>query len=290
MRIVILCLLFLQVSFAMDASIQEALKCVEKKRMDVFFIEKIKGKVYAKVSSIHAEEDPCCDCIVDRGGSIFEIKKNCFFEKKDWFQKIEYVARKGLLVVAQNAKEDSIIVMEKNSVLWSCPLKIRGSRTIQFLDKNRLMVSIDDGGNGNGDSIGLLDSKCQWTLFERNARLPFVYSTTSSSRFLYYEINHKPYIMFYDSLYNKHWGTSSSFYIDVSTQNIACGHDDDYDDLNMMLIKCIKWTGGTFVEKTLSHKISVEGACHVAERLFPCGDDVCAQNYETKKIEILVDE
>ena len=162
------------------------------------------------------------------------------------------------------------------------------------------MVSIRDGGNGDGDSIGVLNNKCQWTLFDKKARLPYIYTETSSSRFLYYEIKHKPYIIFYDSLYNRHWGTSSSFYIYVSTRNIACGYADyntDYEtDNSKKLIKCIKWTGNNFVEETLPHKVDVpdsEGclcACPWAERLFPCGDGICVQNYETKKIEILVDE
>ena len=158
------------------------------------------------------------------------------------------------------------------------------------------MVSIRDGGNGDGDSIGVLDNKCQWTLFEKKARLPYIYSATSSSRFLYYEIKHKPYIVIYDSLYNRHWGTSSSFYTYVSTRNIACGYDDDKTDSSKALIKCIKWTGNNFVEETLPHKVDVpdsEGclcACPWTERLFPCGDSICVQNYETKKIEILLDE
>ena len=158
------------------------------------------------------------------------------------------------------------------------------------------MVSIRDGGNGAGDSIGILDNECRWTLFDKKARLPYIYSETSDSRFLYYEIKHKPYIVIYDSLYNRHWGTSSSFYIYVSTRNIACGYDDDKTDSSKALIKCIKWTGNNFVEETLPHKVDVpdsEGclcACPWTERLFPCGDGICVQNYETKKIEILLDE
>jgi hypothetical protein len=105
----------------------------------------------------------------------------------------------------------------------------------------------------------------------------------------------KPYIVFYDSLYNKHWGTSSSFYIYVSTRTIACGYDDGANS-SKALIKCIEWTGDHFVEKTLPHKVDIPDsedclcACSWTERLFPCGDGICVQNYETKKIEILIDE
>ncbi len=286
-------------SFAMGPSIGAALKCIEKKKMDVHAVEKINGKVYARGWFIPADDD-ACDYKTVSGSSVFEIKNNCVIEKKDWFKEVEKVEKKGLLGAFQNGSEDSVIVIEKNKILWSCPFEKVGSRVFRFLDKTRLMVSIEDGGNGDGDSIGVLDNKCQWTLFEKKARLPYIYSATSSSRFLYYEIKHKPYIVIYDSLYNRHWGTSSSFYIYVSTRNIACGYADyntDYEtDNSKKLIKCIKWTGNNFVEETLPHKVDVpdsEGclcACPWTERLFPCGDGICVQNYETKKIEILLDE
>ena len=299
MRILFLCLLFLQVSFAMDPSIEAALKCIEKKKMDVHAVEKINGKVYARGWFIPADDDACGYKTVS-GSSVFEIKNNCVIEKKDWFKEVEKVEKKGLLGAFQNGSEDSVIVIEKNKILWSCPFEKVGSRVFRFLDKNRLMVSIRDGGNGAGDSIGILDNECRWTLFDKKARLPYIYSETSDSRFLYYEIKHKPYIVIYDSLYNRHWGTSSSFYIYVSTRNIACGYADyntDYEtDNSKKLIKCIKWTGNNFVEETLPHKVDVpdsEGclcACPWTERLFPCGDGICVQNYQTKKIKILVDE
>ena len=282
-------------SFAMDPSIGAALKCIEKKKMDVHAVEKIDGKVYARGWFIPADDD-ACDYKTVSGSSVFEIKNNCVIEKKDWFKEVKKVEKKGLLGAFRNSSEDSVIVIEKNKILWSCPFEKVGSRVFRFLDKTRLMVSIEDGGNGDGDSIGVLDNKCQWTLFEKKARLPYIYSATSSSRFLYYEIKHKPYIVIYDSLYNKYWGTSISFYTYVSTRNIACGYDDDKTDSSKALIKCIKWTGNNFVEETLPHKVDVpdsEGclcACPWTERLFPCGDGICVQNYETKKIEILVDE
>ena len=272
MKKILLIFVFFQMSFAMDPSIGAALKCVEKKKMDVHAVEKINGKVYA---------DDACDYKTVSGSSVFEIKNNCVIEKKDWFKEVEKVEKKGLLGAFRNSSEDSVIVIEKNKILWSCPFEKVGSRVFRFLDKTRLMVSIEDGGNGDGDSIGVLDNKCQWTLFEKKARLPYIYSATSSSRFLYY-------------------GTSSSFYIYVSTRNIACGYADyntDYEtDNSKKLIKCIKWTGNNFVEETLPHKVDVpdsEGclcACPWTERLFPCGDGICVQNYETKKIEILLDE
>ena len=299
MKRIFLTLLFLQASFAADPSIEAALKCIEKKKMDVHAVEKINGKVYARGWFIPADDD-ACDYKTVSGSSVFEIKNNCVIEKKDWFKEVEKVEKKGLLGAFRNSSEDSVIVIEKNKILWSCPFEKVGSRVFRFLDKTRLMVSIEDGGNGDGDSIGVLDNKCQWTLFEKKARLPYIYSATSSSRFLYYEIKHKPYIVIYDSLYNRHWGTSSSFYIYVSTRNIACGYADyntDYEtDNSKKLIKCIKWTGNNFVEETLPHKVDVpdsEGclcACPWTERLFPCGDGICVQNYETKKIEILLDE
>ena len=295
MKKILLIFVFFQMSFAMDPSIEAALKCIEKKKMDVHAVEKINGKVYARGWFIPADDD-ACDYKTVSGSSVFEIKNNCVIEKKDWFKEVEKVEKKGLLGAFQNGSEDSVIVIEKNKVLWSCPLKTDDILVFQFLDKNRLMVSIEDGGNGDGDSIGVLDNKCQWTLFEKKARLPYIYSATSSSRFLDYEIKHKPYIVIYDSLYNKYWGTSSSFYTYVSTRNIACGYDDDKTDSSKALIKCIKWTGNNFVEETLPHKVDVpdsEGclcACPWTERLFPCGDGICVQNYETKKIEILVDE
>ena len=299
MKKILLIFVFFQISFAMDPSIEAALKCVEKKKMDVHAVEKINGKVYARGWFVPADDD-ACDYKTVSGSSVFEIKNNCVIEKKDWFKEVEKVEKKGLLGAFRNSSEDSVIVIEKNKILWSCPFEKVGSRVFRFLDKTRLMVSIEDGGNGDGDSIGVLDNKCQWTLFEKKARLPYIYSATSSSRFLYYEIKHKPYIVIYDSLYNRHWGTSSSFYIYVSTRNIACGYADyntDYEtDNSKKLIKCIKWTGNNFVEETLPHKVDVpdsEGclcACPWTERLFPCGDGICVQNYETKKIEILLDE
>jgi len=299
MKRIFLTLLFLQASFAADPSIEAALKCIEKKKMDVHAVEKINGKVYARGWFVPADDD-ACDYKTVSGSSVFEIKNNCVIEKKDWFKEVKKVEKKGLLGAFRNSSEDSVIVIEKNKILWSCPFEKVGSRVFRILDKNRLMVSIRDGGNGDGDSIGVLNNKCQWTLFEKKARLPYIYSATSSSRFLGYELKHKPYIVFYDSLYNRHWGTSSSFYINVSTRNIACGYADyntDYEtDNSKKLIKCIKWTGNNFVEETLPHKVDVPDskgclcACPWAERLFPCGDGICVQNYETKKIEILVDE
>ncbi|WP_458451016.1 hypothetical protein [Fibrobacter sp.] len=295
MKKILLIFVFFQMSFAMDPSIEAALKCIEKKKMDVHAVEKINGNVYARGWFVPADDD-ACDYKTVSGSSVFEIKNNCVIEKKDWFKEVKKVEKKGLLGAFRNSSEDSVIVIEKNKILWSCPFEKVGSRVFRFLDKTRLMVSIEDGGNGDGDSIGVLDNKCQWTLFEKKARLPYIYSATSSSRFLDYELKHKPYIVIYDSLYNKYWGTSSSFYTYVSTHNIACGYDDDKTDSSKALIKCIKWTGNNFVEETLPHKVDVpdsEGclcACPWTERLFPCGDGICVQNYETKKIEILVDE
>lgn len=301
---IFLVLLFLQASFAMDSSIEAALRCIEKKKMDVHAVEKIDGKVYARGRFYPADEETCD--IISSVAPVFEIKKNCNFEKKDWFKKIEdiepqrllSIGRKGLLVALQNNSGDSISVIEKNKVLWSCPLEKDGNAAFQFLDKNRLMVSIKDRRNGDSASIELLDNKCQWTLLEKKASLLSIDKNTSDSRFLYYAIKHKPYIIFYDSLYNKHWGTSSSFKFNVSTRDIACGITDyitdDETNNSKKMIKCIKWTGGYFVEEILPHKIDIPNsnrclcACRTAERLLPCGEGICVQNYKTKKIEILV--
>ena len=183
MKKILLIFVFFQMSFAMDPSIGAALKCVEKKKMDVHAVEKINGKVYARGWFVPADDD-ACDYKTVSGSSVFEIKNNCVIEKKDWFKEVKKVEKKGLLGAFRNSSEDSVIVIEKNKILWSCPFEKVGSRVFRFLDKNRLMVSIRDGGNGDGDSIGVLNNRCQWTLFEKKARLPYIYSATSSSRFL----------------------------------------------------------------------------------------------------------
>ena len=314
MNRILLILLFLQTSFAMDSSIEAALRCIEKKKMNVLAVEKIDGKVYARGWFSRTKDNVCYRITHD--APFFEIKKNCSFEEKHWFKKIEDIephnklnrlsgmGRKGLLVALQNYNGDSVYVIEKNKVLWACPLEKDDDFVFEFLDKNRLMVSTQNSRKGDGAPIKLLDNKCQWTLFEKNARLhkARLYHTeqTTGSRFVDYRIKHEPYLVFFDSLYNKHWGTSSSFGISVSTRNIACGITDymtDYElDNSKKMIKCIKWTGSNFVEEILPHKIDFVRAdgclcscSHAAERLFPCGEGICMQNYETRKIKILVE-
>ena len=314
MNRILLVLLFLQTSFAMDSSIEAALRCIEKKKMNVLAVEKIDGKVYARGWFSRTKNNICY--VVTHGAPFFEIKKNCSFEEKHWFKKIEDIephnkfnrlsgmGRKGLLVALQNDSGDSVYVIEKNKVLWSCPLEKDDDLAFQFLDKNRLIVSILNRKKRDDAPIMLLDNKCQWTLFEKNARLhkARLYHTeqTTGSRFIVYRIKHEPYLVFFFLFYNKHWGTSSSFGISVSTRNIACGITDyitDYEiDNSKKMIKCIKWTGCNFVEEILPHKIDFLHAddclcscSHAAERLFPCGEGICVQNYETRKIEILVE-
>jgi len=86
MRILFLCLLLLQVSFAMDPSIEAALRCIEKKKFDAFSVEKIDGKVYAGGMFIPDDDDACGYKTVS-GSSVFEIKNNCIIEKKRLVQK-----------------------------------------------------------------------------------------------------------------------------------------------------------------------------------------------------------
>lgn len=295
MNIVLLVLLLFQVSFAMDSSVMEVLKCAEIKKMDVFAVEKIDGRVYATGWFVRSGHDPCRNK-TDYGSSVFEYKKNCVFQEKNWFKNIYEVRRMGLLGAMLNSNQDSIIVSEMNSVLWSCPLKTENLSDFYILDKNRLMIGFEEGELGDGDSIGLLNSNCQWTLVEKKGKLPSIYSATSDSRYIHYYLKQdEPYIVFLDSLYGHHWGTLSSFYIYVSTRKIACGYADDCADQSKSLIKCIEWTGFNFVEKVLPHKVNVPEhyspfACPWTERLFPCGGGICSQNFESKKIEILVDE
>ena len=150
MNRILLVLLFLQTSFAMDSSIEAALRCIEKKKMNVLAVEKIDGKVYARGWFSRTKNNICY--VVTHGAPFFEIKKNCSFEEKHWFKKIEDIephnkfnrlsgmGRKGLLVALQNDSGDSVYVIEKNKVLWSCPLEKDDDLAFQFLDKNRLIV------------------------------------------------------------------------------------------------------------------------------------------------------
>lgn len=81
MNIVLLVLLLFQVSFAMDSSVMEVLKCAEIKKMDVFAVEKIDGRVYATGWFVRSGHDPCRNK-TDYGSSVFEYKKIVFFKKK----------------------------------------------------------------------------------------------------------------------------------------------------------------------------------------------------------------
>ena len=58
------------------------------------------------------------------------------------------MGRKGLLVALQNYNGDSVYVIEKNKVLWACPLEKDDDFVFEFLDKNRLMVSTQNSRKG----------------------------------------------------------------------------------------------------------------------------------------------
>lgn len=286
-----------QMSFAMDPSVEAALKCIEKKKMDVHAVEKIDGKVYARGG---VGSDRNSDRVVhDNRETVFEYKKGCSFQKRQYLRKFDD-QRKGLLSAMQNDSRDSIKVLRQNSVLWSCSKENRRFLDFRIVNQSKLLV----GCSNTCDSLWLLDDKCQWTFFETNAKMPFHFFNIDgvNSRFFYYEIGKRrtPYIVVFDSLWSKHWGTSLSFLVNASTRTVACGLDffknpDDTEE-NRWLVKCVRWTGNNFVEFTLPHKVDTPPeddslcACPLPERLFPCGDGICVQNYETKKIEILVDE
>ena len=275
--------------------------------MSVISVEKIDGKIYVKKET-GKESDVIGPAAFDLGVSILEYKQDCLFQERDYLKGVKHSQRKGLLGAKKNSTRDSIIVLKRNKVLWSCPLGGKKVEDISVLDQSKLVVGCSDdfGERDVIDTLWLLDDKCRWTLFEPNAKMNpegFVDDCTvfpdkfgASSRFLSYYIgNRDPYTVVFDSLRNKHWGTSLSFRINASTRNVACGYDfsEDPDDTgqNRWLVKCVKWTGSNFVEFILPHKVHVWSQNHsVAERLFPCGDGICSQNFETKKIKILIDE
>lgn len=287
--IFLIILAFFYITYARDYSVNNAIKCLGKKQMDVFSIEEINGIIYV-VGTFNFDKD-VCSLKNRRKSSIYEYKKNCVLQEMDYLRNLLYNDRKGLFGVAQNKEKDSIIVYEKNSVLWGCPQKKPNYlMKLHVLDKNQLVID-------SKDSLWLLNDKCQWTLFEQNVSLPLFHSVGKDSRFLPYYLGKQrdSYIVFFDSLLKNHWGTTLSFPINVSTRDIACGYDffenPDDTDQNKWLVKCVKWTGNKFEDFSLSHRVNVlDHRCPVAEHLFPCGNGICSQNYETKKIKILVKE
>lgn len=75
-----------QMSFAMDPSVEAALKCIEKKKMDVHAVEKIDGKVYARGG---VGSDRNSDRVVyDNRETVFEYKKRVLFSKKTIFKEV----------------------------------------------------------------------------------------------------------------------------------------------------------------------------------------------------------
>lgn len=321
-RKIFLVLLLFQVSFAMDPSIVKVLGCLEKKRMSVLSVEKIDEKIYVKGNLPSSTEMIVVDDkTFDVGESVFEYKKDCLFQERDYLKGVKHSQRKGLLGAIKNSTRDSIIVVKKNKVLWSCPQEKRNVADIRVLDQSKLVISCSNIRD-LGDTLWLLDDKCRWTLFEPDAKIypyGFVVGGTvspdnigASSQFLTYSIGklthveghavgkrQTSYTVTFDSLWNKHWGTSLSFRVSASVRDVGCGYHYDYDYFNntddtdpyRWVVKCARWTGNNFVEFTLPYEVHDKHERHpVLGLLFPCGDGICVQNRETKKIEVLVDE
>ena len=310
-RKIFLVLVLFQMSFAMDPSIVKVLGCLEKKRMSVISVEKIDGKIYVKKETCK-ESDVIGPAAFDPGVSILEYKQDCLFQERDYLKGVKHSQRKGLLGAKKNSTRDSIIVVKKNKAIWSCPLGGKKVEDISVLDQSKLVVGCSDdfGERDFIDTLWLLDDKCRWTLFEPNAKMNpegFVDDCTvfpdkfgASSRFLSYYIgNRDPYTVVFDSSWNRHWGTSLSFWVNASVRDVGCGYHYDYDYFNntddtdpyRWVVKCARWTGNNFVEFTLPYEVRDKHERHpVLGLLFPCGDGICVQDRETKKIEVLVDE
>jgi len=309
-RKIFLVLVLFQASFAMDPSIEKVLRCLEKKRMSVISVEKIDGKIYVKKET-GKESDVIGPAAFDPGVSILEYKQDCLFQERDYLKGVKHSQRKGLLGAKKNSTRDSIIVVKKNKVLWSCPLGGKKVEDISVLDQSKLVVGCSgDFDRDMIDTLWLLDDKCRWTLFEPNANMNphgFAVDCTlfhdkfvASSRFLSYYIgNRTPYTVVFDSSWNRHWGTSLSFWVNASVRDVGCGYHYDYDYFNntddtdpyRWVVKCARWTGNNFVEFTLPYEVRDKHERHpVLGLLFPCGDGICVQDSETKKIEVLVDE
>ena len=306
-RKIFLVLVLFQMSFAMDPSIVKVLGCLEKKRMSVISVEKIDGKIYVKKET-GKESDVIGPAAFDPGVSILEYKQDCLFQERDYLKGVKHSQRKGLLGAKKNSTRDSIIVVKKNKAIWSCPLGGKKVEDISVLDQSKLVVGCSDGFGERDfiDTLWLLDDKCRWTLFEPNANmnpLGFAVDCTlfhdkfvASSRFLSYYIGKRdPYTVVFDSSWNRHWGTSLSFWVNASARDVGCGYyyftDPDDTDQNGWVVKCARWTGNNFVEFTLPYEVRDRNESRpVLGLLFPCGDGICVQDRETKKIEVLVDE
>lgn len=310
-RKIFLVLLLFQVSFAMDPSIVKVLGCLEKKRMSVLSVEKIDGKIYVKGNQPSSMEMIVVDDkTFDVGESVFEYKKDCLFQEKNYLDGVKHRQRKGLLGATKNSNRDSIVVLKKNKVLWSCPQEKRNVADIRVLDQSKLVISCSNIRD-LGDTLWLLDDKCRWTLFEPDAKIypyGFVVGGTvfpdnigASSQFLTYSIGklthveghavgirQSSYTVAFDSSWNRHWGTSLSFWVSASVRNVGCGYhyfkNPDDTDQNLWVVKCARWTGNNFVEFTLPYEVRDRNEHYpVLGTLFPCGDGICVQNRETKK-------
>ena len=306
-RKIFLVLVLSQMSFALDPSIVKVLGCLEKKRMSVISVEKIDGKIYVKKET-GKESDVIGPAAFDPGVSILEYKQDCLFQERDYLKGVKHSQRKGLLGAKKNSTRDSIIVVKKNKAIWSCPLGGKKVENISVLDQSKLVVGCSDdfGERDFIDTLWLLDDKCRWTLFEPNANmnpLGFAVDCTlfhdkfvASSRFLSYYIGKRdPYTVVFDSSWNRHWGTSLSFWVNTSARDVGCGYyyftDPDDTGQNGWVVKCARWTGNNFVEFTLPYEVRDRNESRpVQGLLFPCGDGICVQDRETKKIEVLVDE
>jgi hypothetical protein len=156
----------------MDPSVVKVLGCLEKKRMSVISVEKIDGKIYVKKET-GKESDVIGPAAFDLGVSILEYKQDCLFQERDYLKGVKHSQRKGLLGAKKNSTRDSIIVVKKNKVLWSCPLGGKKVEDISVLDQSKLVVGCSDdfGERDFIDTLWLLDDKCRWTLFEPNAKM-----------------------------------------------------------------------------------------------------------------------
>ena len=289
-KIVFTLLFFVQISFAIDSLIEDALRCIEKRKLEVFSVEKINGKIYIngefETDSLIVDN---CYLRFQNHTSIFEYKKKCHVRKIRLSNETSYSHKKGLIDARLTLFRDSIVVRESDSVLWSCPME-KNVPHIEILNKHKLMIYDDQG-------IWLLDNKCRKTIFEQESQLSMPYNVSSKTRFISYYLpkQKNPYIVLFDSSFEKYWGTVSSFHIDASVHNVACGYDLDEnpDDTsqNKWLVKCVEWTGNAFFEKIISDNVNVsDDQCPVAERLFPCDEGICSQDFKTKKIKVLIEE
>jgi len=101
--IFLIILAFFYITYARDYSVNNAIKCLEKKQMDVFSIEEINGIIYV-VGTFNFDKD-VCSLKNRRKSSIYEYKKNCVLQEMDYLRNLLYNDRKGLFGAIQNKKK-----------------------------------------------------------------------------------------------------------------------------------------------------------------------------------------